>query len=33
MKGGYDADGALTDEQKEYVLERAVMGMATRPGE
>jgi DNA polymerase-3 subunit delta len=30
MKGGYDADGALSDEQKEYVLERAVVRMATR---
>ncbi len=29
MKGGYEADGALTDEQKVYVLERAVMRMAT----
>lgn len=30
MKGGYDADGALSDEQKEYVLERAIIAMATR---
>ena len=29
MKGGYEADGALSDEQKAYVLERAVLRMAT----
>lgn len=32
MKGGYEADGALTDEQKEYVLERAVLQMADARG-
>lgn len=29
MKGGYEADGALSDEQKAYLLERAVVTMAT----
>jgi DNA polymerase III delta subunit len=29
MKGGYEADGALSDEQKAFLLERAVVSMAT----
>jgi hypothetical protein len=32
MKGGYDAASALADEQKAYVLERAVIEMATPGG-
>lgn len=31
LKGGYEASGALTEEQKAYVLERAVREMTTVP--